>query len=266
VLPGLRGDFDSQFGGAPSPRLSVKFDPIAALTVRLGFGLGYRPPNFTELYLLFENTSVGYVVQGNPLLKPEYSVGYNLNVDWRPPIQGWNVSLGLFRTDLRDLINVDTTQAPNPENPTNFTYSNVSRAYSQGAELQARMRLSKGAYLDLGYLLNDARDLVKARPLEGRSAHRGTASLGVKYPRLGLELNLRATVNGARPFYTDDNADGVDEVVWAKPFVDLEVTAGYTFREWLRVFVTGYNLTNAGDVLYLPRPPRGVVGGVQVTY
>ncbi|MBX7101475.1 MAG: TonB-dependent receptor, partial [Myxococcaceae bacterium] len=266
LLPGLRLDLDSQFGAAPSPRVAVKFEPAPAFTLRASFGLGFRPPSFTELYLLFENTSVGYVVQGNPALRPEHSIGTTVAVDWRPPLEGWNVSLGLFRTDLTDLISVDTTQPPNPENPTLFTYRNVSRAYTQGAELQVRMRLARAVYFDLGYLLNDARDVEKARALEGRSAHRGTAALTARYRKLGLELTVRGTLNGARPFYVDENGDGLEETQWAKTFADLDVTAGYTFREWLRFFVTGYNLFNAGDVQYLPRPPRGVIGGVQVNY
>jgi outer membrane receptor for ferrienterochelin and colicins len=32
------------------------------------------------------------------------------------------------------------------------------------------------------------------------------------------------------------------------------------------VFVSGYNLLNAGDPRFNPRPPRGVLGGVQWEY
>jgi len=34
----------------------------------------------------------------------------------------------------------------------------------------------------------------------------------------------------------------------------------------LKVFVNGYNLLNSGDAQFMPRPPRGVLGGVQVEY
>ena len=54
--------------------------------------------------------------------------------------------------------------------------------------------------------------------------------------------------------------------MWTDPYVDLEAQISWTFRDWLRVFVTGFNLLNAGDATYLPKPPRGVTGGLEVRY
>src|SRR5690606_32377237 len=58
VLPGARLDADSQFGAYATPRLAVRFDPAAQLTLRASYGWGYKAPDFRELYLLFENPSV----------------------------------------------------------------------------------------------------------------------------------------------------------------------------------------------------------------
>jgi outer membrane receptor for ferrienterochelin and colicins len=266
IAPGIRIDADTQFGVAPSPRLAIKVDPSAAWTLRASWGLGFRAPSFSELYLLFDNASVGYVVEGNPLLRPETSASLNLAVDWRPPLQGWLVSASVFHTDIANLITINTNDAPNPDNPTRFRYGNVASAYTQGLELSARARLSRGTYLDVGYTYLDARDNVKQRPLEGRAAHKANAALSARYPSIGLELLVRSTYNGPRPFYLDDNSDGVEETKWVKGYVDLEATISWTFRDWLRLYVNGFNLTNAGDAVYLPRPPRGVLGGVEVRY
>jgi outer membrane receptor for ferrienterochelin and colicins len=64
-------DRDSVFGTAVSPRVALKVDPTEQLTVRASYGWGFRAPSFQELYLRFENPAVGYVVEGNPSLKPE---------------------------------------------------------------------------------------------------------------------------------------------------------------------------------------------------
>jgi outer membrane receptor for ferrienterochelin and colicins len=271
--PGFRIDSDSQFGAAPSPRLAVKFDPSSSLTLRASWGLGFRPPTFQELYLRFSNPGIGYIVEGNPNLKPEHSGSVNLSGDYRTPIDGWTVSASLWHTSLTNLINVTGSAPPNPDAPTTFNYTNVADAYTQGGELSTRFKLSRGAWLDLGYMGTDARDVTRARPLEGRSAHRLNATLTAKYRPLGLEAVVRGSWNSPRPYYVGSGLGfanvlgfGEDRTVWTPSFVDLEAQVTYVFRSWLKIFVNGYNLLNAGDQNYNPRPPRGVLGGVQLEY
>jgi outer membrane receptor for ferrienterochelin and colicins len=57
-----------------------------------------------------------------------------------------------------------------------------------------------------------------------------------------------------------------DEEVWAPSYFDLEASVTYKLRGRFEVFVTGYNLLNVGDQQFNPRPPRGVLGGVQWEY
>lgn len=273
VVPGFRVDVDTQFGGAPSPRLAFKIDPVPSVTFRAAWGLGFRPPSFSELYLLFSNPSVGYLVKGNPGLKAEHSSSVNVSFDWRPPpLSGWVVSLSAWHTDLDNLINITANGTPNPDDPVTFGYENVAAAYTQGLEANVRARLSSGTYLDLSYMGLDAQDLTRHRALEGRSPYRFNATLTAKYRPLGLSAVIRATYNAARPFYSGSGfgfanvlSNGqVDQVVMAPGYFDLEATLTYTFRSWLKVFVNGYNLLNSGDQSFNPRPPRGVIGGVQL--
>ncbi len=275
ILPGIRVDADTQFGAAPSPRLALKLDPSSAVTLRTAFGLGFRPPTFTELYFRLVNAAIGYIVQGNQGLIAEKSSSVNVGVDYRPPpLDGWVFSASAWHTSLSNLINVTGSTPPNPDNPSVFTYENVSNAYTQGVELSARLRLSKGTYLDLGYMGLDARDLTRGRPLEGRSPHRANVQLSMKYRPSGLEALVRGTLHSARPFYLGTGGGAVTNVlgygssttVMAPAYVDLEVQVTYTFRGWLKLFVNGYNLLNGGDAQFNPRPPRGVIGGAQLEY
>ena len=271
ISPGFRADVDTQFGWAPSPRLAVKIDPVPELTFRASWGLGFRPPSFSELYLQFSNPGIGYLVQGNPRLQAERSGSANVSVDYRPPIEGWVLSASLWHTSLTNLINITANGIPNPDDPVTFGYENVTNAYTQGVELSARTRLSRGAYLDLSYMGLDARDVTRQRALEGRSPHRLNANLTVKYRPVGLELVVRATWHSERPYYVGTGLGfanvlglGEERVVMAPSYFDLEAQLTYVFRSWLRVFVNGYNLFNSGDQDFNPRPPRGVIGGVQV--
>lgn len=271
VSPGFRADIDTQFGWAPSPRIAVKIDPTPALTFRASWGLGFRPPSFSELFLQFSNAGIGYIVQGNPKLQAEHSGSANVSVDYRPPIEGWVLTASAWHTSLTNLINITASGVPNPDAPVTFGYENVTNAYTQGIELSARTRLSRGAYLDLSYMGLDARDVTRQRALEGRSPHRLNASLTVKYRPLGLELVVRATWHSQRPYYLGSGLGfanvlglGEERTVQAPSYFDLEAQLTYVFRSWLRVFVNGYNLLNSGDQDFNPRPPRGVIGGIQV--
>jgi outer membrane receptor for ferrienterochelin and colicins len=273
VAPGIRLDMDSQFGMAPAPRLALKIDPIPALTVRASWGLGFRPPTFSELYLQFANTGIGYTVKGNPKLRAERSGSLNLSLEYRPRLEGWTLSVAAWHSSLTDLINVSANGVPNPDDPVVFGYDNVSEAYTQGIELNARLRLSKGTYLDLGYMGLDARDVERSRALEGRSAHQVHASITTRYRPAGVELVVRSTWRSARPFYVGSGLGlanvlegGGERTVYGAAYLDLEAQIAYSFRRWLKVFVNGYNLAQAGDEDFNPRPPRGVLGGVQLEY
>lgn len=273
IEPGFRVDVDSQFGAAPSPRLAVKFDPTPALTVRASWGLGFRPPTFSELYLSFANPGIGYIVQGNRMLQPERSGSVNMSADYRLPVDGWSVSASAWHTSITNLVNITAGGLPNPDRPTVFSYENVTNAYSQGVELSSRLKLSKGAYLDISYMGLDARDVTRNRALEGRSAHRLNVQATAKYRPTGLEAVVRGTLHSARPFYVGPGLGfanvlgfGDERVVWAPAYFDLEAQVTYTVRSWVKVFVNGYNLLNQGDQNFTPRPPRGVLGGLQLEY
>lgn len=271
ISPGLRVDIDTQFGAAPAPRIALKFDPTSAFTVRTSWGLGYRPPSFQELYLQFSNAGIGYVVAGNPNLKAEYSNSVNASVDWRP-LDGWVVSASAWHTSITNLINVSAAGVPNPDDPVTFGYENVAEAYTQGLELNARIKLFRGAWLDVGYMGLDARDLTRNRPLEGRANHRANFTLTGKHRPTGLDAAMRMTFHGQRPYYSGSglgfaNVLGFEEATLIAPaYVDLEAQVNWAIRPWLKVFVNAYNLLNSGDQNFNPRPPRGILGGVTLEY
>lgn len=270
IAPGFRVDVDTEFGAAPSPRLAVKVNPSPQVTLRASWGLGFRAPTFNNLYLLFCNPGIGYCVEGNPTLTSENSGSVNLAVDYRLPWDGWLVSASAWHTSLRNLINVTASGIPNPDNPVVFTYENVANAYTQGVELTARARVSRGTYLELAYMGLDAQDLTRRRALEGRSSHRVNLQLSSKYRPIGLDGVVRASWHSARPYYAGSGLGfanvlgfGEERVIIAPAYVDLEVQLTYT-RGYFKFFVNGYNLLNSGDKDFNPRPPRGVIGGVQL--
>ncbi|WNG42507.1 TonB-dependent receptor [Archangium violaceum] len=256
VVPGLRLDVDSEFGTVLTPRLAVRLEPVEALTVRASYGHAFRAPSFQEQLIDFENPSVGYVVAGNPTLRPEHSRGATLSAEWRVTSRSllWT---NLFRNDLSDMISV----VQDERSPTlRFTYANISRATVQGAEVGWKQRLPLGAWLDVGYTLISARDLEEDRPLEGQSTHRLTTQLGMRYRPWKLEASLQGSLVGPRPYY--QAPDGTARTVMAPAYATLDARLAYGVMESVRAFVAGRNLLNAGDSQYLPIQPRAFHAGL----
>jgi outer membrane receptor for ferrienterochelin and colicins len=263
LLGGVRLDLDSQFGSQPSPRFSALWEALPEVTVRGSHGWGFRAPSFTELLLRFANPGVGYVVEGNPDLKPERSHGATVSADWKvgPRLQ---VGASLFRTELQDLIAVTTLAEATPDSPLRYGYDNIARALTQGGELTGRINTWTSTWLDLGYALTDARDRDSGELLEGRAVHRLTAQLSGQWREAGLEWMVRTAWSSGRRFTPDLDGDGTLDPVWTAPLTEISARVGW--RPWQRVqlFAGVNNLLDQGDALYLPIPPLQLYGGASV--
>lgn len=276
VVPSARLDADSWFGLHPAPRLALRWDAAERLSLRINGGMGFRAPDFKEMFLLFENPSAGYQVQGNPDLRPETSLGLSGGVE-AAPSRALTLRLDGWYTDLQDLITIDFVRDATASSPAAYSYVNVARAWTTGGEVVARLRLSRVLATDLGYTLTLTYDRDAARPLDGRAPHRGTFGLTARSPWLLAEATLRGEVVGPTRFYVDEDADGVEEALDTDPYANLKLRVEKTVlpRAWqrregqgaglpagLRLFGGVDNLLNAGDALYIHLDPRLFYGGL----
>ncbi|RKG99279.1 TonB-dependent receptor [Corallococcus sp. CA047B] len=263
IVRGGRVDLDSQFGFAVTPRAALKVDPLSWLTVRAGYGWGYRAPSFQDLLIDFENPAVGYTVRGNPDLKPERSRSYNLNVEVRP-FGDSVVWAGVFQHSLRDMI---AASLQSEGEALRYSYINIARARVRGGELGVRQSLPGRVQVELGYTLTDGTDQDLERALEGQARHRFTAQASWRYRPWGLEALVRGALTGERPFYPDTNGDGVADSYRASPTVSLDARIAWRMpADGLQLFVVGTNLTDAGNPDDLPIPPRTVQAGVSTRF
>jgi outer membrane receptor for ferrienterochelin and colicins len=239
--------------------VALKLDPTSWLTARASYGWGYRAPSFQDLLLDFENPSVGYVVNGNPDLKPERSRSVSLQLEARPTGDSllW---AGVFQHHLRDMISAALVSEGEL---LRYSYVNVARARVRGGELGLRQTLPGRVQLDLGYTLTDGTDQDQDRALEGQARHRFTAQATWRQRAWGLEAFVRGALTGERPFYPDTNGDGVADSYRASPTVSLDARVAWQLPAGgLQLFVVGTNFTNAGNPDDLPIPPRTVQAGV----
>jgi outer membrane receptor for ferrienterochelin and colicins len=264
LLPGARLDVDSQFGAYPTPRVALRFDPAEQITLRASYGWGFKAPDFRELYLLFENPSVGYLVEGNTELSPEKSRNVNLGAEYRPHRAVW-LSVQGFYNDITDRIG--TNLAPSDDiGPQRFVYQNVDSAHSLGVDSNLRISPLAGLRFDLGYSWTRTRNESDGQPLSGMPLHRATASARYGVASFGLETLVRAAFVGQRPFYRDSDGDGTGERVDAGGYASVDARVAQRVGYGFSTFVLAENLLNAGDAVFAPLQPRTFSGGVSLDY
>jgi len=260
IAPGFRVDVDSQFGTVPSPKLALRMDPHERLVLRGSVGRGFRAPDFKELYLIFENPSVGYRVVGNPDVRPETSWSFQFEGEWTPSTKV-TLRASLYRNQIDDLIDtaLDETQAN-----VVFTYVNTSEAITQGTELSLRLRPVQGLDLQVAYVFLDARDRQRDRWLTGRPRHRGTFRARYSHADSGFSATVRGSLVGQRPYYESDT-DGNEQQVMDDLYLSLDVRLEQRVGEYVGLFAGADNLANAGG-RYLTIRPRGFYAGLSVDY
>ncbi len=126
LTAGVRHDRYSDFGTTTNPRLALVWDAAYNVTAKLMAGTAFRPPSFTELYVINNP-----VVQGNASLKPEKTQTLEAAVTWQAAPQ-WQVGANVFHYRMDDLIQL-----------VGFQYQNTGRLTGDGLELESSWTVSK---------------------------------------------------------------------------------------------------------------------------
>lgn len=266
IVPGVRVDVDSLFGAYPTPRIAMLVAPKPWLTLRASYGRGFRAPTFRELYLQFANPSAGYVVRGNPALRPETSWGTQISAEATPT--AWlAIGASVFDNRLRDTIVVDTEAGTEADGTSLFRYVNVGEATTRGADASVVLAWRDVVRVEGSYAYLWTHDAENDRVLPGRAKHSGTAGLRLARRRWGTSLRVRSSIFGRRTFFLDEDGDGLDDPRTSPAFatVDLrlaqQVVAGHG-----EIFVGVDNVLDAGDATDNPIMPRAYYGGITVRY
>ncbi len=237
VIAGGRYDSHSQYASQFSPKLSGRYELSQTLALRGSVGVGFKAPDFRQLYLNFDNAVAGYSVFGTQelaaglarlqaqnqiaeiLLDPaqlnsiraESSVAYNLGavLDFQKKYdRPARLSVNLFRNDISNLIETQVVaRKTNGQNV--FSYNNLSQVFTQGAELDGSYRFAVGAggrlTVSVGYQYLTAKDKgvvadIKAGIIFRRDAET-LVSERVKPGEYGGLLNRSRNMANVKFFY-----------------------------------------------------------------
>ena len=177
IIAGGRLDNHSVYGSQFSPKLSAQYQLTPKIALRASGGVGFKAPDFRQLYLNFINNAAGYSVFGsqevsrliqelqkqgqigelffNPettgSLRAERSLAWNFGGKWNAS-ENTFFNINFFRNDVRDLIESQVfARRTNGQNI--FSYRNLSRVFTQGIEIDGTHQLSDNLCLSAGYQL-----------------------------------------------------------------------------------------------------------------
>ena len=172
-----------------SPATSTYFQPMRtddnALSGSLGVVLalrpdlhatanvanGYRQPNAQDLF--FDGPASVGTVLGNPALKPEKSVSFDLGLRWGPGDVG--LAGNLFYSTFDDLIEAIQVVAPSaPGAPATYQYVNIASARTMGGEFEGEVRFLRRyeARLSLAAAIGDITNAAAILELYGVAQNR----------------------------------------------------------------------------------------------
>lgn len=185
-------------------------------------GTGFKAPSLFQLFSSF----------GDPDLKPEECVGWDVGIDQALVDGTVTASLTYFRTDFTDLIDFDTATS---------TYNNIGRVRTSGVEAAVRISLLKELELRLSYTFTDAEDKATDDQLIRRPRHKG--GVRVLYsPVESVRLNASVLYVGNR---TELNFSTIPATtVTLDDYILVDLAASWQVDEHLDLFIRGENVAD----------------------
>lgn len=236
---GWRFQNDDDFGDHNAFKLSTKYrfyeqnDLLADL--RFSYGQGYRVPNLKERFYSFDHSHLGYIVIGNPNLKPESSDSYQLGLSL---VQNdrWNADFNLFWNDVKDLIQTDFDNATTLNGITQYSYSNVAKAETKGFESSVKWNLTPYLSLNGAYTYTEAKDKTTNTLLTRRPKH--IARLGADYALNDqLDLTLRSR------YQSDEYGDSANQKQ-SPSWITFDSQVDYRINKYISAFAGIDNIFN----------------------
>ena len=171
AVAGARYTYNSQFGSAFTPKLSLMYE-VAEWRFRGGVGTAFRAPSIKELYYDFDHQGM-FWVYGNPDLKAEKGLYSSLSAEYTEGLL--NVSVSAYYNNINNKIT--QYDVINAAGGNEKYYKNVSSATLRGIDVTFSYLFSKHLAVRANYSFCDAVDNSTGLQLEDNVKHSGTVSL-----------------------------------------------------------------------------------------
>ena len=256
-LLSARFDDNSDFDNVVTGRASIAWDVSDATTLRANIGTGQKTPTFIERFGYFPGQ-----FKGNPALKPEQSLSYDIGLDQRIAASAV-IQIAVFEQEIEDeidgfIFDPDTLL---------YTADNLSTTSKRsGVELGARWTVSEQLDLTMNYTYTDATEngAIELR----RPRHAGSMQANYSFMSARGHIALAADYGGTRRDMFFPPWPNPSELVTLGNYWLLDLTAQFQLTESVRLFARASNLldTDYEQVYGYRTPGRAAYAGVQVNF
>ena len=236
IVGGVRVSVHDAYGVAAAPSVAFKVRLWQGATLRLAGGRGYKAPTLKDRYLVFDHSALGYVVYGDPDLRPESSWGVNLSLEQRIADR-LTLRLGGYANRLTDLITYVYDGQASANGLNVYRSTNIAGARTVGGQATIDLQLPwlratlayrlLRAWSDDGFFLPDA-------PIHGL---RGTAEFIVA--KIDLSLYNSVSWESERFIDAGQQRKSPGLVRW-----DLRLEKRFVGPHQLGIFVALDNILN----------------------
>lgn len=188
LIPSIRYDHDSTFGGEVSPKIGATWSLSENSRIKANWGKGFKAPTISEMYFAMHRSMGGQTVNvyGNPDLKPEKTRSWDVSIE--ADKSNTYGKLTYFYNDVDNLI----TSARIPGGGRyDYHYVNIDQAEIKGVEAEIGRAFDRHWSAKVTYNYLDAKDKNTGEFLSNRARHNGTIQLSYTD---GAEHPLTATL------------------------------------------------------------------------
>jgi len=259
LTAGFRHDEVGAFGETTWRTGAVLNLPELGARVRVAGGSGFNAPSLFQRF-----GTIGTAFRGNPDLKPERSLGWEMGAELDIPGAGRRDLATLGATFFQSRVESLIVFRGN-------SLANIDRAEIKGAELVAAVRPAAWLQTELAWTITDARDAATDRPLPRRPEHVIAATARIA-PLPGLVVAPQILFTGRSPegpfaSYRNDGTSFTTERR-NKTGTIFNLTASYQVTPQVAAFAEARNLGNSrfepanGFVI----PGRSVLAGTRFMF
>lgn len=208
IIAGGRYDKNSLYNAQFSPKLAAGYKINSKLILKASVGAGFKAPDFRQQFLDFSNSLVGYTIigarelgngltrlkntglldestdisayQDGVMLEPERSIGYNFGMDYTASSKLF-FQLNLFRNDVSQLIETYNLPFKQTNGKEIFSYKNIDRVFTEGAELNINYSPDKHWKISTNYNFLIAKDKDVIEQIKNGKLYRRDPNTGYSH-------------------------------------------------------------------------------------
>lgn len=257
LTAGLRYDKDEKFGSHITPRIYGVWNINDDYTLKGGISTGYAAPGLRQVapewgQITGGNGNSGYVILGNPNLKPEKSTNYEIGLNFSPS-ENLDTNVTAFYTQFKDkiesFVTCDENSAKPCSTPNGMVYKRISeRGNIDKADIKGLEFSAKWNPLDI-VTLSSSYTWLHTEQKSGKNKGKPLNRM----PKHVFNLHADWQVNSQANVWTQISFRGKEIETSEKgkdfgrkypSYTTLDIGGSYKFNKDVTMFAGIYNVTN----------------------